>query len=102
MTWTVPTGWNTTSLSSVGDDITGQSTQLYWTRWIVDVALDSSVTLDHMLGINRSTGYIELPTGLPWDQGVLVGPGGVSGITALTDAGTALLLVNCATKGRFA
>ena len=74
---------------------------MFWTRWTVDVALDSSVTLDHMLSINRSAAYIELPTGLPWEQGVTVGPGGVSNIVALTDAGTALLLVNCAANKGF-
>jgi cytidylate kinase len=64
-------------------------------------AIDASVTLDHMLSINRSAAYIELPTGLPWEQGVTVGPGGVSNLLALTDAGTALLLVNCATSKGF-
>lgn len=104
VTWTMPADWKTARLQDIFSGVKGQGLygDLYWTQWVVDVALDASVTLDHMLSINRSTAYLELATGLPWEQGVTVGPGGVSNIVALTDAGTALLLINCASAKGFA
>ena len=60
--------------------------------------MDSTVTLDHMLGINESTAYAEVSTGVATEGRVNHGFGttGVGGVEALTDAGTANLLVNCA------
>ena len=105
VTWTMPTDWTTGALATIqGGTPPNQGVfneALYWTRWEVSAALDSSVTLNSLLPISRSTAYAELPTGVAWNQGVKVGPGGVSTIQALTDAGTALLLVNCAVDGRF-
>lgn len=60
--------------------------------------MDSTVTLDHMLGINESTAYAEVSTGVATAGRINHGFGsnGVGGVEALTDAGTANLLVNCA------
>jgi len=100
VTWTIPTAWATARLKDTqAATAVSPGPALYWTRWVWSAALDSSVTLDHIIAV--APGYLELPTGLPWEQGVLVGPGGVSAVEALTDAGTALLLVNCATRSRF-
>ena len=107
VTWTVPADWITCSLTDTGDStVVGSNPggELYWTRWAVDVALDASVTLDHMLSINRSTVYAELVSGQTFEEAVTVGPGGIASVQARTDAGTASLIVNASTRqnGRFA
>lgn len=106
VTWTVPSDWATTSLLASGDTLLklGMAQEpLFWTRWEFSAALDSAVTLNSMIAINRNTNYAELPQGVAWEEAVTVGPGGISGVTALTDAGTANLIVNVATRsgGRF-
>jgi len=60
--------------------------------------MDSTVTLDHMLGINESTAYSEMARGTATGGRIHHGFGGngVGGVEALTDDGTANLLVNCA------
>ena len=106
VTWTVPTDWISAKLRETGDTKLniGLGTQdLFWTRWQWSAALDSSTTLDSMIAINRDTTYAEIPAGMWWSEAVTVGPGGIYSITALTDAGTANLIVDCATRagGRF-
>lgn len=106
VTWTVPTDWITASLGDTGASTTvgtNPGGELYWTRWAVDVALDASVTLDHMLSINRSTVYAELASGQSFEQSVTVGVGGIASVQAKADAGTANLIVNVGTRqnGRF-
>ena len=106
VTWTLPTDWITAKLKETGDTNLnlGVATQeLYWTRWEVSAALDASSTLNSMIAINRDATYAEIPAGMFWQEAVTVGPGGIYSITALTDAGTANLIVNCATRssGRF-
>lgn len=97
VTWTVPSDWAMHAIPDAGP-------ALYWTRWTVDVALDASTTLNSMLAINRSTVYSELVSGQAFEEAVTVGPGGVASVQARTDAGTANLIVNVATRGggRFA
>ena len=102
ITWTVPTDWITTRLK---DAVAGTPANLgllneefFWVRLVVSVALDSSTTLNSMIAINRSTAYAELVSGLAWEESITVGPGGIYSITALTDAGTANLIVNTATR----
>lgn len=107
ITWTVPASWASVALKdavSTAKPNVGMYTEpQYWLRLSVSVALDSSVTLNSMVSINRDTTYAELPSGMALQQGVTVGPGGIYSVTALTDAGTANLIVNCATRsgGRF-
>lgn len=106
VTWTVPSDWTTARLQDLDADtrMQGLYGELYWTRWSVSAALDSSTTADHMLAINRDTTYAELTSGQALEMACTVGPGGIASVTALTDAGTANLIVNCHTLagGRFA
>lgn len=103
--WTVPAGWQAISLREMGD--TNQrhplyDTPMYWTRWEWSVAFtDTSVTLDSMTGINRSTAYDEIASGEGKAGPVENGPNGISGYEALTDAGTANLLITVTANGRF-
>lgn len=99
VTWTVPTDWATIKLTEMYNTVTARTpmrVSLYWTRWSVSVVLDSSVTLDRMLAMNRNTAnYAELITGQSFEQKIRHGePGGVGCIEALVDAGTANLVVN--------
>jgi hypothetical protein len=108
ITWTVPSAWATTSLdvaqaATAGKNIGALKHDFYWVRISVSAALDSSTTANNIIAINRDTTYAEIPVGMWWEESVTVGPGGFYSITALTDAGTANLIVNCATRqpGRF-
>lgn len=105
ITWTVPSAWVTASLQEAVTTAlphTGILTQpMYWVRLAVSAALDSSTTLNSMIAINRDTTYAEIPAGMWWEESITVGPGGYYSITALTDAGTANLVVNCAARGKF-
>jgi hypothetical protein len=100
VTWTVPTDWfkarlvDTTSPRPA--NVVGSTAPLYWTRWEVSVALDSSVTVLAMNAMNRSTAYFELVSEQVLEQRVSKGPGGMGCIEAKTDAGTANLIVNVA------
>jgi hypothetical protein len=103
VTWTVPTAWVKAALN---DAVVGEMQNvgilthpLFWTRWVVSAANDASTTLNSLIAINRSTAYAELAAGQPFEEAVTVGPGGICSVTALTDAGTASLIVNVATRG---
>ena len=103
VTWTVPTDWVAGSLkditgSAINNNLLEQS--FFWTRWSVSVALDSSTTLNSLIAINRDTTYGELVSGQAFETACFVGTGGISSVTTLTDAGTANLIVNAATRGR--
>ena len=76
-----------------------QHTPLYWTRLSVSAALDSSTTLNSILSLPRSTSYAELVSGMAQEMTLQKGLGGVAAIEALTDAGTANLIVNAYTWG---
>lgn len=103
VTWTIPTDWTTARLQDLDADSKAQglSGELFWTRWEVSGAVDSSVTLDSMIALPRQTAYAELVSGSAWQEAVTVGPGGISAIQVKTDAGTANLIVDCAARGRF-
>lgn len=105
ITWTIPAAWVTgkleTAVATAAKRIGLFQQELYWVRLAVSAALDSSTTLNSITSINRDTAYAELVAGVPWEQSVTVGPGGISSVTALTDAGTANLLLNVGTPGRF-
>jgi len=104
VTWTVPTAWTRASLETINSPAPGgavalRRVELYWTRWEWSAALDSSVTLDHMLAMNRSTSYAELPRGVSKEMRVQTfSPEGIGCLEVVTDAGTLNLIVNVATQ----
>lgn len=108
ITWTVPTAWVPVALKhALTTELKGQgitSAVKFWLRISFSAALDSSTTLNSLLAMEESTAYAELPSGQVWEQAVVVGDGGYAAVVALTDAGTANLLINCAPRsgGNFA
>jgi hypothetical protein len=99
VTWTVPSDWKMDTLVGTGDSPGSKpptGSPLYWTRWQVSAALDSSVTATGMNALARSTAYAELVNGQAWEQRITKGPGGVANVEGLTDAGTGNLIVNAA------
>ena len=103
VTWAVPSAWTANSLINIGDATLPHSshladTYMFWTRWEVSAALDSSTTLSSMLAMNRSTTYAELVNGQTMEQTILMGLGGFGCVESLTDAGTANLVINVATR----
>jgi hypothetical protein len=91
VTWTVPTDWVPNQL---GSGVAYGLDTYYWTRWEVSAALDSTVTARSMLALNRSTNYAALSANDSFIESATVGPGGLGCVEALTDAGTASLIVN--------
>lgn len=108
VTWTVPTDWKRASLFEIGDTVLPSPAFLrqpyFWTRWQTDVAFDSEVTATEMYALNRNTAqYGELQPGQVFEERVHRGPGGLACVEALTDAGTANVIVNVAAgNGGFA
>ncbi len=112
ITWTVPTAWAKKDLETIlgtanayGPFGTPAGTlQLYWIRLTVSAALSATVTLSSLLALNRSTVYAELPETMGQEFRVSKKLGGHAGLEALTDAGTANLIVNVFTQlgGAFA
>lgn len=112
VTWTVPTDWVAASLRTIQGIAAGvncpySGQNLYWTRWSVDTLLaDSSVSVANMLALSRNAAvYAEMTSTDFVDFTLERGPGGAGCIEAVTDAGTANLIVNVATAfggdGRF-
>lgn len=102
VTWTVPTAWQTATIANLYPTMPTSTyysdVPLYWTRWSVDAALaDTDVTISSMSAANRSTAYAEYVFGQTIEERIQRGFGGVGCIEALTDAGTANLIVNVAT-----
>ena len=108
--WTVSATWMKAKLqdlypqaprlipSSINGSTTSYDTPLYWTRWSVDAAItDTSVTFNSMVAANRSTAYLELTSGQMFEERIKHGLGGIGCVEALTNAGTANLVVNVAT-----
>jgi len=106
VTWTVPTTWQLATLRAIcransiamtSAAFTYSDDLLYWTRWTWSATMDSATTLDHILGLNESTAYAEEVVGVAASERVKVGLGrnGISGIEALTDAGTGNLIITC-------
>lgn len=104
VTWTVPAAWTAAQLvdiispAPVYNSTKYRNEVLYWTRWEVSAALDSSTTLKAMLTMNRSTTYAEMISTFARDFRVYKAPGGLGCIEALTDAGTANLIINGFTR----
>ncbi len=108
ITWTVPTVQVYATLEEIAplvpwdlpaDIFPGRREKLLWLRFVWSVVLDSSTDLNSILALNRSTAYGELVSGQPLEQVIEHGvPGGIGCIEALTDAGTANLIVNTASR----
>jgi len=100
VTWTVPATWAKTSLLSSGDTLLKNSwsiANLYWTRWETSAIFDTTVSVAQIRALNRSTAYSEWLEGQAYEQAIQSeGPGGFACVEALTDAGTANLVVNVA------
>ena len=100
ITWTVPATWAKTSLVAAGDATLNNvltRAELYWTRFEVDTATEATWNLSQLRALNRSTAYAELLEGQVFEQAIQSeGPGGFACVEALTDAGTANLVVNVA------
>ena len=102
VTWAIPTTWKKKTLLDIGDTIlSGEDftrEALYWTRWEVSAQIDST-DLKQMRALTRSPDYAELIEGQSFE---MMNPMGVveriACIEALTDAGTANLLVNVAIR----
>ena len=95
VTWTVPAAWTKQSLAAIGDTlpaVVNHSVPLYWTRWEWDAALDASIDVRTMLPLNRSTAYAEYIEGQTVEIGVQ--DRRIGCVQALTNAGTANLIVN--------
>lgn len=111
VSWTVPSAWPAVSLKEIygeglpDDPATApyRNIKLFWTRWSVSATLTDPTTLDSLVAANRSTAYFESLSGQTLEQRILHGLGGMGCVEALTDAGTANLIVNVATlrDGRF-
>lgn len=104
VTWTVPSDWAQTGLRQAGDfavsaPFTGS--KYYWTRWEFSGGLDSSTTLDHLIALPETTNYLELVANQQFETSFQFGPDGFSSVVALTDAGTANLVVGYGSAGRF-
>lgn len=97
VTWTVPNPWTRTSLVGIGDTTIKESwsiANLYWTRWEVNGALDASCDIRTMIGLNKSTAYPELIEGKSLE--FAVDTDYTAAVEALTDAGTANIIINVA------
>jgi len=104
--WTPTSAWVKETFRSIYPDIAQTAyysdIPLYWARYSFDKALDSTdVGLYSVLAANRSTSYAELCSGQMVSKDVIYGFGGVGNIEALTDAGTATLIVNVSVEGEF-
>lgn len=102
VTWTIPAAWKRMQLGPVIGSTSAHAfytDKLYWTRWSTNTAFDSTVDVLQFRALNRVTTYAELAPGEWFDQLVTVGYGGDASVEALTDAGTANLVINCATMG---
>ncbi len=100
ITWTMPADWTPATLRSAGSAAAGVvagGRELYWVRLTVSAALDSSTTLNSLHALNRVAPTYALTTGRVLERRITRGLGGVGCVEALTDAGTANLLVNVST-----
>ncbi len=91
ISWTVPTGWKKKVVN--GRD-------MYWMRFQVTAALDSSTTQNSFTAMAASTAYFELMEGQPFEMAIDRGVNGWSAVEAKTDAGTGNLIVNAASGER--
>lgn len=107
VTWSVPATWTKASLKAIAtvtaaapDNNLPSSTpnfypELYWTRWEWSAAMDSSTDVAQMQALNRSTAYAEYVEGQTVE--VMTATSEVGCVEALTNAGSANLIVNVGT-----
>lgn len=110
ITWTIPTTWQKASLASIfgtlGTAMMAPAVQpaslvtpYLWLRLETSAAFDATVTATGLFALNRDTAqYGELVSGQALEMTVKRGPGGSAVVEALTDAGTANLIVNVAAR----
>lgn len=114
ITWTVPTTgpnglWKAQTLTEILETsgittsakIPYPDERFYWVRLVVSAALDSTVSVNSIHLMNRSTAYAEMIANQVVQFRINRGVGGHSGVLALTDAGTANLIVNVAPAGEW-
>ncbi|MDE2096674.1 MAG: hypothetical protein KGL39_05450 [Patescibacteria group bacterium] len=100
VTFTVPTDWTRVDLDGMGVTVGGtikqRGAQLYWLQLSVSAQLTNPTKASAILALNRSTKYGEFLSGQVIEEAVTkdLVPHGVACIEALTDAGTANLIVN--------
>lgn len=104
ITFTVPTAWARDTLANIlgltnrgpkGGTNAVLYESLFWLRLTNTAACDSSTTLNSLMPLNRSTAYSEIVSGLPVTKAVVsTDRKGFSCVEALTDAGTANLVVD--------
>ena len=99
VTWTVPTTWRLASLNVIGDTLPASTPALgapmFWTRWQWDNAFDSDTDVRQILALNRSTNFAEIIEGQTVE--VSLQDRRVASVQAITDGGTANLVVNVGT-----
>lgn len=99
ITWTVPTDWRLASLNVIGDTLPASApalgTAMYWTRWQWNNAFDSDTDIRQMLALNRSTNFAEIIEGQTVE--ISLQDRRVGCVQAITNAGTANLVVNVGT-----
>lgn len=95
ITWTVPTDWTPVSLVTALNRIwAGLGTPKYWVRIATSAVYDSSVTLSSLYAYNQYADALpELASGQVFQTAINRAQNGGC-IQALTDAGTANLIVN--------
>lgn len=103
ITWTVPTAWARATLRSILQVLAtdtpckmfvASEVPLYWLRLEVNAVLSATVTLSSLVAMNRSTAYAELLEGDKLQCRISKAIGGIAAVEALTDQGTASLIVN--------
>jgi hypothetical protein len=72
---------------------------LHWYQVRVSAQLDATVSATAIYAANQSTAYAELIPNQTFEEKIHVGVGGFGCVEALTDAGTANLIVNVAAPG---
>lgn len=113
VTWTVPasTAWlaarlsdgipvlNASSLppATVNGLIPYNNLKYFWTRLSVSAALSANTKISQAFSLNRATTYAEALENSALQFRTLKAPGGLGAIEALTDAGTAKMIVDCFT-----
>lgn len=112
ITWTVPSAWTKEQLSQtrqpapqnppnnptqIGTLLPYNNQKQYWVRLSVSAALSATVVASSMFSLNRSTAYAQLTESSYLQFRTTMRPGGTACVEALTDAGTASLIVNAYT-----
>lgn len=114
ITWTAPSAWSRVTLAelaaaghipvaALGSVPAGivRSESIFWARLSVSAALSATVNAAAILALPAASTYAEIIAGDKLDVLTPKRLGGSSGLLALTDAGTAKLVVNVASGNGF-